>query len=111
MRFSSRSKVSIVQSLVVLVAVIVGLFSVQGVIFSAASVAHAASPHMALKCDKSSLCTEVAESEQVFGEGKYVGHDEPSTLFYSNTPGSGNRMLWQLTLPSDPAPTPLTAGK
>jgi len=111
MRFSSRSKTSIVQSLVVFVAVIVGLFSVQGYVLAGSSVAHAASTHMALKCDKSSLCTEVAETEQVFGADKYVGHDEPSNLFYSNVPGAGNRMLWQMKLPSDPAPTPLTAGK
>lgn len=57
-------------------------------------------------------CTEVYDSEAVFGEGHYVGHDEPSTLFYSNRPGSGNRMQWRLTLPKDPSPTdPLTPGK
>jgi hypothetical protein len=49
------------------------------------------------------MCTEVYDSEAVFGEGQYVGHDEPSTLFYSTTPGSGNRAQYQLTIPSDPA--------
>jgi hypothetical protein len=59
-----------------------------------------------------SRCTEVYDSEAVFGEGHYIGHDEPSTLFYSNRPGSGNRMQWRLTLPRDPSPTdPLTPGK
>jgi hypothetical protein len=51
-----------------------------------------------------SLCTEVTDSEQVFGEDVYVGHDEPSVLFYSNKPGSGNRMRYELTLPRDPSP-------
>ena len=49
-----------------------------------------------------SLCTEVYASATVFGH--YVGHDEPSVLFYSNKPGSGNRNQWQLILPTDPSP-------
>jgi hypothetical protein len=48
------------------------------------------------------LCTEVYDSESVFGEHRYVGHDEPSLLFYSNQPGSGNRNRWVLTIPKDP---------
>src|SRR6266516_600670 len=47
-------------------------------------------------------CTEVQDPEEVFGEGNYVGHDEPSLLFYSNKPGSCNNMRYELTLPSDP---------
>src|SRR5690242_19598874 len=58
------------------------------------------------------ICTEVADPEKAFGEGKYVGHDEPSTLFYSNVPGSGNRMRYELTIPKDPSPNaPMTPGK
>ena len=57
------------------------------------------------------FCTEVYDSEDVFGEGVYVGHDEPALLYYSNTPGAGNQMRYTLTLPSDPPATPLTAGK
>ncbi|HZR39629.1 MAG TPA: hypothetical protein VFB12_05920 [Ktedonobacteraceae bacterium] len=98
------------QSLAVSVAVIVGLFAAPGIALGAS--AHAADAHMFINCAvRSTLCTEVADSEQVFGEGVYVGHDEPANLFYSNVPGAGNRMLWQITLPKDPAPTPLTAGK
>ncbi|TML51582.1 MAG: hypothetical protein E6G21_06980 [Actinobacteria bacterium] len=51
------------------------------------------------------LCAEVDDWQSVFSY--YVGHDEPSNIFYSNTPGSGNRMRYQLTLPTDPAPTPI----
>lgn len=110
MRFPSRSKVSIVFSLLAIVAV-VGGFAVTGALGSQ-SKAHAASP-MHLDCVQKSLtCTEVYDSEAVFGKNVYVGHDEPSTLFYSNVPGSGNRMKYQLTLPKDPSPTaPLTPGK
>src|SRR5258708_30292645 len=49
------------------------------------------------------LCTEVANPREAFGNSYYVGHDEPSTLFYSNTPGSGNHVRYQLTIPTDPA--------
>ena len=33
----------------------------------------------------------------------YVGHDEPSVLFKSCVPGSGNDLTYQVTLPKDPA--------
>ena len=56
-----------------------------------------------INCSNGTLmCAEVHDSEEVFGQGVYVGHDEPSVLFYSNQPGSGNRMRYQLTLPKDP---------
>jgi len=37
----------------------------------------------------------------------YIGHDEPATLFYSNKPGAGNNVSWNLVLPKEP-PTPPT---
>ncbi len=67
--------------------------------------------HMAINCAYSSLCAEVADRKAVFGN-RYVGHDEPSVLFYSNKPGSGNSMQYSLTLPRDPSPSnPSAAGK
>src|SRR5262245_59783713 len=54
------------------------------------------------------LCTEVADSIGYAGE--YTGHDEPSLLFYSNTPGSGNSNTYQLTLPGEPVVQPNQAG-
>jgi hypothetical protein len=36
---------------------------------------------------------------------EYIGHDEPAQLYYSNQPGSGNNVAFQLVLPKDP-PTP-----
>ncbi len=47
------------------------------------------------------MCTEVADSDSVFGH--YVGHDEPSVLFNSSAPGSGNHMRYNLVLPKDPS--------
>ncbi len=100
MRFSLRSRMSIVFSLVTMVTIIGSFMFVasSGNIFHA----KAASTHMHIDCAQSAICTEVADPEAVFGKNTYVGHDEPSTLFYSDTPGSGNQMRWQLTLPSDP---------
>jgi hypothetical protein len=69
--------------------------------------------HAHLDCSVSrTLCTETYDSA-VFGPNAYVGHDEPSLLFYSNTPGSGNTMTYHLTLPKDPSVTgdPRTNGK
>ena len=67
--------------------------------------------HMAISCEYSSLCAEVANSADVFGS-EYVGHDEPSVTFYSNLAGSGNHMTYTLRLPKDPsALNPNTPGK
>ncbi len=68
--------------------------------------AQAVSSHMTLRCDDRATCTEVQNYSEVFGANYYVGHDEPSTLFYSDHPGAGNQMTYRLTLPTDPAPTP-----
>jgi hypothetical protein len=71
--------------------------------------ASAAAQHMNINCAESSLCAEVANYAEVFGANYYVGHDEPATLFYSHHPGSGNRMRYVITLPSDPSPSNPTA--
>jgi hypothetical protein len=54
------------------------------------------------------ICTEVADS--IGYGGAYTGHDEPSVLFYSDTPGSGNSDKYTVTLPSDPHFLPNQAG-
>jgi hypothetical protein len=79
----------------------------------AATSVGASSQHYALNCAGGRItCSEVWDSESVFGEGVYVGHDEPSTLFYSNIPGSGNQMRYDVTLPQDPPPSnPMKVGK
>ena len=58
--------------------------------------------HAHINCARSSgFCTEVANSRQVFGY--YVGHDEPSVLFNSYAPGSGNHMSYNVILPKEPS--------
>ena len=60
--------------------------------------------HAHIDCTSThALCTEVANSDKYFGY--YVGHDEPSVLFYSKTPGSGNQMEYKGILPKEPPPT------
>ena len=54
-----------------------------------------------IECEYSRLCPDLANSRAVYGS-EYVGHDEPSLLFYSNRAGSGNQMRYNLTLPTDP---------
>ena len=51
-------------------------------------------------CDEGwSLC---AEPESSIGyDGEYTGHDEPSLLFYSETPGSGRRQGTQSRLEAE----------
>src|SRR5437660_4148454 len=78
-----------------------------------ANAAPAVSSHPHINCAAGAVtCTEVWDSEAVFGKDHYIGHDEPSTLFYSNVPGSGNQMRYALKLPTDPSPaTPTERGK
>jgi hypothetical protein len=61
-------------------------------------------------CDdvNSGLCTELNHNRTY--EGKYSGHDEPSLLFYSHTPGSGNTGLYLLQIPKDPPRQPAQDG-
>ncbi len=58
--------------------------------------------------DNAPLCTET--SNVLNYEGNYTGHDEPSVLFYSDTAGSGNSNVYQLTLPKDPPTLPKQDG-
>jgi hypothetical protein len=62
-----------------------------------------------LECDEGGpLCAETADPLGYSGE--YTGHDEPSLLFYSATPGSGTSQLYNLTVPSDPPTLPTQDG-
>ncbi len=56
----------------------------------------------------SGLCPETPWNKNY--EGKYIGHDEPSLLFYSKEAGSGNSSLYRLTLPKDPPTLPKQDG-
>jgi hypothetical protein len=58
-------------------------------------------------CEQNAVtCTEVYQPVGRY----YTGHDEPSLLFYSRAPGSGNNDLYRLTLPTDPPRLPVQNG-
>src|SRR5512146_1954207 len=75
----------------------------------ATQIAAAAPPSGRTFCDDNSpLCTEPMEPTNY--EGNYIGHDEPSVLFYSDKPGSGNSNVYRLILPKDPPTLPKQDG-
>ncbi len=61
-----------------------------------------------LQCEQDTgiLCTEQLDSPA----WTYIGHDEPSLLFYSNKAGSGYTNVYRLTLPKDPPLKPKQDG-
>jgi hypothetical protein len=69
----------------------------------AAPTAVAAGGAAHVDCAESALCAEVAHRKEVFGD-VYVGHDEPSAIFYSDKHGAGNRLRYTIRIPSDPSP-------
>jgi hypothetical protein len=77
---------------------------------SAAVAAPAATPAHLDCATGRPLCTEVHDSEAVFGEDVYVGHDEPAALFYDDHPGAGNNNTYLLRLPKDPPTLPNQQG-
>lgn len=52
------------------------------------------------------LCTDPAEPINDVAGGPYVGHDEPSILFYDHRHGSGNDVTYNIRLPKDPPTQP-----
>ena len=69
------------------------------ILFLSSSLASGAAPSTGFfKCDEPSgiLCAE--QRENPGGNEYYVGHDEPSLLFYSNTPGAGFNNVYRLSL-------------
>src|SRR5689334_12473877 len=68
---------------------------------SFAGVARAESDSGLLNCDENvPICAEPYDS--ISYEGNYIGHDEPSVLFYDNRPGSGSSATYRVTIPKDP---------
>ena len=55
-----------------------------------------------ISCEYSRICPDLADNAAVYDE--YVGHDEPSLLFYSDKAGSGNQLQYLVRIPKDPPP-------
>ena len=105
----SRSKVGVLVYVIALLTIIAGILAaveLRGATPHAHAAKAEASGGRLVDCAESSFCAEVADPESAFPGYKYVGHDEPSNLFYSNVDGSGNTNQWRLKLPSDPTPKP-----
>lgn len=62
----------------------------------------------ALQCNEREgiFCAEQSEVPSY----EYVGHDEPSLLFYSDRNGAGNNNVWRMRLPRDPVQLPQADG-
>src|SRR5690242_17738284 len=87
----------------------IALVATAPTMFAAAAPAAAApSGNSHVDCAESALCAEVGNRNEVFGD-KYVGHDEPSAVFYSNKHGAGNRAQYTIRIPSDPSASHPTA--
>jgi hypothetical protein len=72
------------------------------------SISHQGNSEKLLCSEGSPIC---AESADALGyEGEYTGHDEPSALFYSDTPGSGNNATYRVVVPKDPPVLPRQDG-
>jgi hypothetical protein len=62
-----------------------------------------------LRCDEGSpLCAEPVDA--IGYDGAYTGHDEPSTLFYSDRPGAATNQQYQLIVPNEPLIPPKQDG-
>src|SRR5438093_10803806 len=62
-----------------------------------------------LLCGEGSpICAEAADA--IGYEGHCTGDDEPSLLFYSDTPGAGNNQQYRMIVPKDPPTLPTQDG-
>src|SRR5436190_5810357 len=65
-------------------------------------------PEKLLCSEGSPICAEAVDA--LGYEGEYTGHDEPSLLFYSGTPGAGNNSRYRVVVPQDPPILPKQDG-
>ena len=88
---------------------IASVFVLGAALLSAAAAQAAVAKLAAPLCQTQlSLCADAPAG--TFGDDVYVGHDEPSVLFKSSVPGSGNDMTYTVTLPQDPKRFPTASG-
>ena len=80
----------------------------QQVNISAGFVRSAEADHESFCQAKQGLCKDLTNFIRPGGE--YYGHDEPTLGFFSHKPGSGNSMVWTITLPKNPPVKPQQNG-
>ncbi len=91
-------------------AVLVGALSLVGVLLAGDAPKLHAATNMPLCVQRPQMCTELSDPWSWHGYTYSSGHDEPSLLFYSTEPGSGNSEQSRLTLPTDPPARPSEEG-
>src|SRR5690349_20502568 len=105
MQLSSSSRTSIALSMVAFVTIIGSLMLVA----PSANLSHAKAAQAAsiqgVFCVQKQICADAKDAGEY-----YAGHDEPSALFYSNTPAAGNSYISHLTLSTDPSTLPNQSG-
>jgi hypothetical protein len=107
-RFSVPRRLALVGAIAVGAFALVGALAAAG--GSGAQAAKADAYTAPLCVQHSTLCTE-ANDRWTWNNYNYIsGHDEPSLLFYSNKPGSGNSNQYKLNLPTDPPTAPAHDG-
>jgi hypothetical protein len=89
--------------------IVVAVASIVGLLGGGAVKTHAAS-NLPLCVQHPQLCTEQNDPWTWHGYQYTSGHDEPSLLFYSTVPGSGNSTQATLKLPTDPVAAPKQDG-
>lgn len=110
---SLRSRTSVLLLLIAFVTITGGLMAglaLTGVVSHTSAKADNYTP-AGINCNTKDMCLDPSEPYPAGQEYGYVGHDEPSNLFYSNTPGSGNRNLWLVKLPTEPTLSPNPSSK
>jgi hypothetical protein len=107
-RFTPRLRMFIVGAVTAVTVLGIGLAGISQLTARPARASSAG--HVEFCADHGASC---AEPVKVEGQDAsyYVGHDEPSLLFYSKTAGSGNANVYTLTLPTQPATLPIQSGK
>jgi hypothetical protein len=92
-----------------LLALAVSVSLLVGSIGSVGSAGAAAKPRPAPFCDRAiNVCPDTRLLHNY--EGEYVGHDEPSLVFYSGRSGSGNSSVWKIRLPKEAPVLPTQDG-
>src|SRR5690349_2989001 len=86
-----------------------GLAALFGVLVGAGPAAASGAPTGPWTCDQNSpFCTE--PNDPYSPAGNYIGHDEPSVLFYDSRPGAGYDVTYRIRLPKEPGTQPTQDG-
>ena len=91
-------------------AIVFAIASLSGLLASSNAAVTPTVSNRPLCVQRPALCTEQVDPWTYHGYKYVSGHDEPSVLFYSTAPGSGNSDQYRVTLPTDPVAPPKQDG-